>query len=307
MNARFHPQAGAAVIVAMLVVALATLAASQFLFRSHIETRKLENLAHLDQARWVLRAGEQWAAAVLWDDARQNSVDHSGEAWAREMPPVEAEGFRIRGRIQDQDGRFNLNNLVRDGEVVPAQRAVFARLLQHLDLPEGLAGAVADWLDADDLAFDESGPESEAYRQAGRGALPPNRPLVNLGELMPVRGMTSEILAQLRPYVTLLPETTRVNLNTAPPELIAALAPGLHLDEAHALVARRERVHFRNFGDVANALPAGTGLNPDMVVFASRYFRVTAHARHGRVALGSQALFRREGREFPTLIWRAAL
>lgn len=307
VNARIRYQAGAAVIVAMLVVALATLAASEFLFRSQMAARKLENLAQLDQARWVLRAGEQWAAAVLWDDARQNHVDHLGEAWAREMPPVEAEGFRIRGRIQDQDGRFNLNNLVREGEIVPAQLAIFTRLLEHLGLPAELAAAVADWLDADAVAAGGAGPERTADRPVTAQTLPPNRPLIHLSELFYVPGMTADILTQLHPYVTVLPEFTRINLNTAPPELIAALTPELGLGEAHALVARRERAYFRNFGDVANALPAGVSLPADMVAFSSRYFRVTAHARHGRIAIGSQALFRREGGEFPTLIWRAAL
>jgi len=289
----------------MLVVALATITASQFLIRSHLETRRIENLALIGQARWLLRAGEQWAATVLWNDARQSSVDHAGEVWAKEMPPVEMEGYRLRGRIQDQDGRFNLNNLVRDGVIVPAQLAVFVRLLQHLQLQPDLAFAVADWLDADDVAFDGTGLESKAYHQSGQSALPPNRPLVSLGELAPARGMTPDVIAQLRPYVTLLPESIRVNLNTAPPELIAALAPELRLDEAYALVTRRERAHFRNFGDVVHALPAGTTLDTNLVAFASRYFHVTAYARHGRVALVSQALFRRENGKFPTLVWRA--
>ena len=113
-------QRGAALIVAMLIVALAVIATSNFVFQAHVHWRKLENATNTDQARWLLRAAEQWGATVLLDDALQNSVDHLGETWAREMPPVVAEGYHMSGRILEQNGLFNLNNLVLDGKVALA-------------------------------------------------------------------------------------------------------------------------------------------------------------------------------------------
>jgi general secretion pathway protein K len=108
-------QRGAAVLVAMLVVAMAAVAASGFMFRSQVEWRRLDNLIRQNQARLVLRATGDWAASVLRDDAQNSSADYRGEAWATQLPPVEAEGFRVSGRIEDQDGRVDLNNLVADG------------------------------------------------------------------------------------------------------------------------------------------------------------------------------------------------
>lgn len=298
---------GAAVIVAMLIVALAAIAASQFSFRTHIQWRKLENSADADQARWVLRAAEQWGAAVMLDDSLHNSVDHLGEAWARELPPVEAEGYRISGRIVDQDGRFNINNLVRGGRADTTQLTIFRRLLANLHLPAQLAEAVADWLDADDEPLSPASAENGYYRQLPEPAQAPNRPIVNLNELLPVRGMSASLLEQLRPYVTVLPAFSQVNVNTAAPELLAALSDNLGLEAAYALAAQRDKAYFRNLGDLRNALGTRGRLDERQVAFASQFFLVTAHARHGRVALGSRALYQRNGRRFPTLIWRLAL
>jgi general secretion pathway protein K len=300
------PQRGAALIVAMLIVALAVIATSNFVFHTHIHWRKLENAANTDQARWLVRAAEQWGATVLLDDALQNSVDHLGETWGREMPPIVAEGYHMSGRILEQNGLFNLNNLVLDGKVNDSQLAVFRRLLRNAKLSAGLANAVADWLDADDAASGESGAESEYYLRQSPPVRAANRPIVNLNELLHVRGMTPELLEQLRPYVSVLPKSGPINVNTAPPQVIAALSDTMSLDEAHVLVAKRDHAHFRNAGDLRNAMDNKPGLDERLVSFASQYFLVVVQIRHDRIALESQALFERNGQNFPNLVWRAA-
>jgi general secretion pathway protein K len=300
-------QGGAAVIVAMLVVALAAMAASSFMFRSHVEWRRLENLTRLDQARWVLRAAEQWGAAVLRDDARLSSVDHLGEVWAMQLPPVEAEGYQVSGRMEEQDGRFNLNNLVADGKVSNGQLLIFARLLRILRLPENLAVAVADWLDEDDSPLNENSVESAYYA----GLSPPyraaNRPLVTVNELLSVKGFDRNVLAALRPFVTALPSWSTVNVNTARPEVLAAIMDGLGLAEAYAMVAKRERIYYRNVQDFQQALPSSISPPAGMISVSSQYFIVQARIRHEHLAIGSQALFRRQGQGSPTFIWRAEL
>jgi general secretion pathway protein K len=300
------PQKGAALIVAMLIVALAVIAANNFVFHTHIHWRKLENSATTDQARWLLRAAEQWAATVLLDDALQNSVDHLGETWGREMPPVVAEGYHMSGRILEQSGLFNLNNLVLDGKVNDSQLAVLRRLLLNLKLPAGLANAIADWLDADDTGSGESGAESEYYLRQMPPVRAANRPIVNLAELLHVRGVTPELLDQLRPYVSVLPKSGPINVNTAPPQVIAALSETMSLDQAHVLAAKRDHAYFRNAGDLRNAMDNKPGPDERLVSFASQYFLVIVQIRHERIVLEGQALFERSGQNFPLLVWRAA-
>jgi general secretion pathway protein K len=300
-------QGGAAVLVAMLVVALAAMAASSFMFRSSVQWRRLENLVHLDQAHWVLRAAEQWGAAVLQDDARLSSVDHLGEVWAMQLPPVEAEGYQVSGRMEEQDGRFNLNNLVAGGKVNEEQLLTFARLLRILHLPDDLGAVVADWLDEDDVPLNGDSVESAYYAALSPPYRAANHPMISVNELLGVKGFDRNVLAALRPYVTALPTGTTVNVNTAPPEVLAAVVEGLGLTEAYAMVAKRERIYYRNIQDFQQALPSGLVSPENRISVSSQYFIVKARIRHEHLAIGSQALFHRQGQNFPTFVWRAEL
>jgi len=299
-------QGGAAVLVAMLVVAIAALAASSFMFRSRVEWRRLENLTRMDQAHWVLRAAQLWGAAVLLDDARHSSVDHLGELWATQLPPVEAEGYRVSGAIEDLEGRFNLNNLVTDGQIDNQQLAVFVRLLRTLHLPETLAVAAADWMDADDVPVNADSVDSAYYQSLATPYRAANHPLINANELLRVRGFDRNILSALRPYVTALPTRTPINVNTASPEVLTALVEGLSSEEAYTMAAKRERTYYRNTEDFQQALPSGMTA-PDGVSVSSQYFLVQARARNERLAIGNQAMYHREGPTLPKLVWRAEL
>jgi general secretion pathway protein K len=300
-------QGGAAVLVAMLVVAIAALAASSFMFRSQVEWRRLENLTHLDQARWVLRAAEQWGASVLLEDTLHSNVDHLGEIWATQLPPVEAEGYRVSGRMEDQEGRLNLNNLVLNGQVDTRQLRIFVRLLRILHLPDNLAYLVADWMDADDAPLNPDSAESAYYEGLATPYRAANHPLINVNELLRVKGFDHNVVSALRPYVAALPTRTPINVNTASPEVLAALVEGLTSQQAYAIVARRERIYYRNSQDFQLALPEGMTAPADMVSVSSQYFLVQARVRNERLAIGNQALYHREGPVLPKLIWRAEL
>ena len=63
--------------------------------------------------------------------------------------------------------------------------------------------------------------------------------MTGVDSLLDVDGVTPEMVARLRPFVTVLPTTTPVNMNTAPAEVIAALMPGMSVSSAQALVSRR--------------------------------------------------------------------
>ncbi len=300
-------QSGMAIVLAMLVLALAAIAASGFVFRAAMEWRKFENASSLGQARWVLRAAEKWAGAVLRDDARQSSVDHRGELWARELPAVDSEGYALSGRVEDMDGRFNLNNLTREGVTDPAQLALFRRLLGALDVPEALADDVADWLDADNRVSGSDNAETALYAAQSPVLAPANRPLASPDELIRVRGMNRALLDRLRPFIAVLPGFNGINVNTASAETLAALVDGLTLEQAYTLAARRDRVYFRDIEDFRQALPPGLSPLAGMGLTTSRYFLVLARASHDRVNVGSRALLSRDTNGTTALIWRASL
>src|SRR5262245_63973373 len=108
-----HRERGVAVVVAILIVALATSTASYILWHQSLWLRQVENLTARAQADALARAAAAWAAAILAED--DPAIDHLGEIWARRMPPFPAEHAELSGAIADEQAKFNLNNLAGEG------------------------------------------------------------------------------------------------------------------------------------------------------------------------------------------------
>jgi general secretion pathway protein K len=231
---------GVALITALLITALATVAAVAMASRQNLELRRTANILEFDQAYLFSLAVESWAKEVLVRDLRNGTVDHPKEAWATILPPIEVEGATVSGRIEDLQGRFNLNNLV-DNAGKPSEQEIarFQRLLQALELDPRLADAVVDWIDPDSEPRFPDGAEEQFYLDMNPSYRPANAPMSHPSELLLVRGFTPEVYNQIAPHVWTLPVKTAVNLNTATAPVLMALIEGLKESEAEQLIADR--------------------------------------------------------------------
>jgi general secretion pathway protein K len=297
-------QRGVAIVLAMGVVALAAMAATAIVATQSAWARRSELTSDHVQAQLIIKAGLDWARAVLSDDRRVSAVDHLGEPWALRLPPMPVDNGKLAGYIEDQQGVFNLNNLVNNGKVNLTQLEHFRRLLAILDLPAELADALADWLDADSEPQPRGGAEDSYYLGLERPYLAANRPLIDVAELALVRGFDGNVRARLRPFVTALPRVTAVNVNTAAPEVYAAIVDGLNLDGARALVAKRERAYFRDNADFLNRLPNGAAVPIDDIAVSSSFFMATMRVTIGGAEARGTALLARDDTRWPAIVWR---
>ena len=168
-------------------------------------TREQALYADHAQARALVGAAIDWSRSVLGEGAREGAVVHLGEPWALRFAPVAFENGRIGGHIEDQQGLFNLNNLVIDGKASAPHVRQFVRLLDALGLPASLADALVDWMDADDAPRSASGAEDRYYLALDPPYVAANRPLADVAELALVRGFDEAVRGRLRGYVTVLP------------------------------------------------------------------------------------------------------
>lgn len=297
-------QRGVAVVLAMGVVALAAIAASGILLLQSVWARQSELMNGRTQAAAMVEAGVDWVRAVLSDDRARSNVDHLGEPWALQMPPMPVERGELTGSIEDQQGLFNLNNLVQDGKVNAEQVACFKRLLALLNLRVSLASTLVDWMDADSALESEEGAEDEHYLALSSPYLAPNRPLTDVAELARVRGFDSATRARLRPFVTALPGITSINVNTARPEVLAAVAKGLDIGNARLLAAQRERAYFRDQADFLNRLPEGVAVENSAVDVHSDYFMAALRVTIGEAQAWGTALLSRTEAGWPAVVWR---
>lgn len=298
--------AGAALVLAMLLAALASSIVAGLLWHQQLWLRQYDFQRDQSQAQSLARSGIDWARLILQEDARSNSIDHFGEQWAIRLPLTPLENGEIGGEIADQQGLFNLNALVKGGTVQPEVLARYGRLLALLNLPASLGPALVDWLDVNGEATPGGGAEDGYYVALTPPRLAANRPLVTPDELALVAGYTPEVLARLRPFVTALPPSasTAVNVNTAPPEILAATMEGLTLADANRLAAARGNKPFLTVADFRSRLPSGIPVNELALRVTSDGFVVRVEVRQGDVRATGLALVLRDGSAWPRVVWQ---
>lgn len=298
-------QRGIAIITAVAVAALVAALAGAMAFRHSLWLRQVENQHDLIQARGVARAAVDLSRLTLRSDARQNSYDHANESWAIPIPNLPVEQGNAGGAISDAQGRFNLNNLLRDGAVSEPDLAAFKTLLADKGLSADLANAVLDWLDADSETRYPGGAEDREYLAETPARRAANRLLFDLDELRQVRGFNAEMVERLRPLMIALPKVSKINVNFASAEVLAAVLPELDMSSARAVVRQRAADPFQSIDAFRDALPekARSEALPNYADVRSDYFLSDVDARFGRVTMAYRALLERNGDQVPRVVW----
>jgi len=273
-------QRGVALITAVLMVALATMLAVDVGFRGFLDQRRSGTLLAMDQAMQVALGAEAWAADFLKQDLQDSKTDHLGETWARPLPPLPIDGGSVEGRLEDMQGRFNINNLVNaDGTTNPEAVKQLERLFAMLEIEPAWASAVADWVDMDTQPGFPDGAEDSVYTSQDPPHLAANMPVTRVSEIMVIPGFGAERYLRVRPYLAALPVGTPLNVCTAPGMVLDALTDGSREFGLNPqdLATRRQEACFPTLEDLRGALgDAAYNELKNSLTESSSYFRATA-------------------------------
>lgn len=250
----YSSQRGVALLTILVMVALATILAATIAKR---QTNTAENTGYLmrqNQSLLYAKSAEAFFSELLiQDNDNSSSIDHLQENWAKPMPPFPVEDGSVSGKLLDESGKFNLNNLVKaDGKVDDSARRWFEKLLQRVGLPAELSQAVIDWQDTNDEVTGAMGAESSYYQGLDPAYLASNTKFHGIEELKLVRGFEGKNYDLIKQYVTALPEQTKVNMNTAPALLLASIDPKVDIKavEQQLKAKETELTHFNNVDDL---------------------------------------------------------
>jgi general secretion pathway protein K len=285
-------QHGVALITALLIVSLATVAALAMVSAQQLGVARTLNLVETDQAYLYALGVEDWVVGLL----KRGGTDFPGNRPVTTLrPPVSEPGVELSATIEDMQARFNINNLVRDGRPnIPGLKR-FRRLLDVLRLDPGLAEAAVDWIDADLRPTSPGGAEDAFYLRRTPAYRAGNGPLASWTELALLKGFPAPVLDVLAPYVSALPELTVLNVNTASPTLLMTLADGIERSDAEQLAQDRGARGFQSLDQLAAhpALRGKVGATADVGV-SSDYYRMQADVVVGRGRVQLVSLLRRD-------------
>ncbi len=288
---------GVALLAAIVIFAIAAAIAVGIQFRSALALRRAAGNASLDQALQAQAGAEAVGAWILADDT--NQTDDFTEKWHLPQGPVELiDGVSIAGQITDLDGRFNLNSLVdNQGAKDPVAVEIFRRLLRTLDIPEQKADLVVDSIDSDQQT-EPSGAEDSLYTSQQPSNRPPNRPMLQVSELLAVPQIGLETYLRLAPHVTALPRDRReINLCTASGVMLDALVDQrLWSANASSLETQRKSGCYPNvlqFEQLFGADPAAYQKIKNRIKVQSNFFELRSLVTIGTQPFDLQSLLMR--------------
>ena len=281
-------QRGMAIISALLIAAVVAVIAGAMLTRQSVFTRSVEAEQLRIQGQWLLQGSLEHSRLLLWDARQKDVLTRLDQPWAR------PQGGAFEGHLEDEQGKFNLRNLVSRQQVDAEQVQSFERLCRLI----GIDSAVSQRISRRVIGSYE--------QRADESLLPARYPMLrSLDDLSGIDGLDPLLLRRLQTFISVLPGNTWVNGNTASAEVLSAVVPQLSLAQAQALVAERDSGRwFINRGDFVNRLHLPqVAVESVQVGITSEWFRLQGQARREqRRVMIDALLFRPEDRR-PQVIW----
>ncbi len=299
-------QQGAAIIVALFVVALVATASIAILTRLQQDTRRAELFLNSNQAYLYAQGSILWAADQLLNNNKEQKTDHLIDKIPLRSPSKKINNAIIESTIYDAQGFFNLNNLADTNYQTSFKRLIKTIMpaMKDQDI-QNLISATVDWISASNQA--------NFYQNNYAKLIPsyraPHRLMSSMSELRLVSGMTPVLFNKLLPHIIALPSTTPININTATPPVLMSLSPSLTIESAQTIIAAIKKSpyptvqKFMNFDVVKN-----NAFNADNLTVTSTYFLVKTQVSIGDQIFILYTLMQRETKNSqPTIsiLWQS--
>jgi general secretion pathway protein K len=331
-------QQGVALITAILVVALATIAAAALLSDADVALRRAQTLQDSELAWWYAKGLDSWVASLLQRQANngtQQPVDSLGDSWAQPVSFLPFEHGAGRGQLTDMQGLFNLNNLASGNATayVTQLRRLIENVAGNSSAGVDLGNSIRQWLLPANATQAAGFAPTADYASMQPPYQAANQPMYSPSEVLAVAGMTPQIYEALAPYITAIPPSpvstasaqtastpqaaaagaaaatvtaTTLNVNTAPLAVLLSLSDHPDAGRMKAFVAERNETPARTaqeaiqrLGLSANDMPSGT------LGVSSNYYLLHADIAVGTDQMALYSVILRPASGAPVVIARS--
>jgi general secretion pathway protein K len=318
---RTSRQRGVALLATLILTLAVTIILGNIFYRHQIEVSQAAGSLHSDQAILLAISAESWARDLLSSENDDYKTDNFEEDWAQAIPFLPVDGGSVAGCIVDLQSRFNLNSLSTftvsllqrelDGTTF-GHVSVWENLLETLDIPAdpSRVAVIIDWLDKDDSAITPSGAERSEYSIYNPPRFPHNNLIADAGELAAMQGYSLNDVQVLSPWITALPMSTPVNVNTASQQMLMSLSDGMGMEFVELVTSGRPYTKISEFYDAINQyLMIGEPQvklrwPATLVDVKTAFFQLNLEVTLGQSKLQVKSIMQRKGRGSPTVISR---
>ena len=300
---------GFALVITLIITTLLVAVTTGFIHEVYVETSLNRSFFDAQQASLLADSGVAGGTRLLQTILGSQEYSSLLDKWAAPLEIPDDKGT-LRVEITEENGKLNLNSLVFPNGALTEAHPMAVRLFTALKVSTDLCDAVADWTDIDDEPR-PGGAETAYYKSLPTPYQAKNAMLDTLEELRMVKGFDEKTLEILNPFVTVygdsqIAPSIKINVNTAPVEILAALSEQMTPELARRILEYRTTTPIKNPGEITR-IPGlegiGIGLQAKIAVKGSIY-RILSHARVNETTRTVEAVVRINGQQSSVLYWR---
>jgi len=273
---------GFVLFVVLLIVSLIASLLFSVYYLSQTGYKKAEGIKDYATAYHAAVSAVKIALKFLKED--DDKFDGQGDDWARPIV-YNYRGIFVSVRISDECGKVNLNKITDKREF-----EVLKRLFEELAVESSVADSIRDWVDEDDEPQPE-GAESSYYESLGYR--PTNGPMKSLGELLYAKGVDKNLYKKLKKYLTVY-GSGKINVNSAPKEVLMALSPNLGPEAADSIIEARPIEDLSKLLELPGITKELYFEIRPLITNRCNYFKVEATASYGEATAQVEAYATRE-------------
>ncbi|MDA8561621.1 type II secretion system minor pseudopilin GspK [Gammaproteobacteria bacterium] len=306
INNSLKNQHGAALIVALFITTLVAIVAVAMMERLNIDIRSATLINNNIKAKLYADGSIAWAIEKLNSNIKRKKQNSITDTMPIKSPKDFVEKSEIYSVIYDQERLFNLNNLSN----IENHRD-FIRLLKIIDptISETKAAeltiAVHDWISP----TSNNNILNEYYNKQTPSYAAAHKLMSSVSELRLIKGFDSDLYNKIIPYITVLPELTKINVNTATPQVITTLSSTLTIDAANTIVNSRNQKPFESSAIfLQSEIAKNHNISDQKITTESSYFLIQTNVKIDNQKLTIYTLLHRalnNSKPNTTVVWQS--
>lgn len=286
-------QAGSALISALFIMTMVAIAATAMSTRLQLDIYRTRLSILSDKLYLASQAVSFWSLDQLSVKKNYTMSNTAGKIldFPRKLQTIYPE-VTISGGLYDLQSRFNVNNLTDKKYAF-----TFLKLLEATPTKlnpiqrRQLVLAINSW-----ITPYQPGKGQDEFLNYYLHQKPPYYPgqqlLQHLSEFRLIKDVNAQLYMTLANFLTVLPEVTPININTAPKEILASLGNGLNQAQVNELIDARGDKGFNNVKKFAPLLQK-LNIRSEQVTIESQYFLSIAMVSHQELNLTVYTVLKR--------------